>query len=168
MKVKFLLICAAVLGMTACGASGDKAGNAAADTAAEQQVQGASKEATGKATSFDNFTRDSAGIICMDADDVMAPDNTYEKVTVVDFSATWCAPCKRFAPVFEEVASEIDGADFVSVDIDKSPETATAFGVNSVPTVIILDTKGRELRRFVGIADIMPAETFRNIVKSSL
>ena len=64
---------------------------------------------------------------------------TADLPVVIDFNATWCGPCKRFAPTFE-AASETykDKAQFVSVDIDKNPELAAQFGVESIPTIIVV------------------------------
>ncbi|WP_289287224.1 thioredoxin domain-containing protein [uncultured Duncaniella sp.] len=63
--------------------------------------------------------------------------------TVIDFSATWCGPCRRFAPIFEETAKEYKGkAIFMSVDVDNSPETARQFEVSAIPQVSILMPDG--------------------------
>ena len=69
-------------------------------------------------------------------------------VVVVDFFATWCAPCKMLAPVLEEVASEMAEVKVLKIDVDESPETATKYGVQSIPTIKIfkdgaeVETKG--------------------------
>lgn len=168
MNVKTILICAAVCALTACGskASGTDGDNGADSVA--QSEQGLQMGGSVKTVSLKSFPRESSGVIDLNADDVLVPNCRLDKVTVIDFNATWCMPCKKFAPVFDQVASEISDADFVSVDIDKAPKTASAFGVQSVPTVVILDENGKELRRYVGIADIMPAEEFNRIVKDCL
>ncbi len=60
-----------------------------------------------------------------------------DKPVLVDFFATWCGPCKRVAPVVDEIASEIAGKAYVyKVDIDQSPDIAAQYRVNSVPTLI--------------------------------
>jgi thioredoxin 1 len=57
---------------------------------------------------------------------------------LVDFSATWCGPCKKLEPVVHEIASEYDGRlKVVKVDVDHAPATAAKFGVLSVPTVLL-------------------------------
>jgi len=56
---------------------------------------------------------------------------------VVDFSATWCGPCKQLNPIVEELAAEYEGkAKVGKVDIDASQDTAAKFGIMSVPTVL--------------------------------
>lgn len=62
---------------------------------------------------------------------------------VVDFSATWCGPCQRFAPIFEAAAKEYKGkAIFISVDVDNSPAAARQFEVSAIPQVSILMPDG--------------------------
>lgn len=59
---------------------------------------------------------------------------------LVDFFATWCGPCKRVAPVVDEIASEMAGkVAVVKIDIDASPEIASKYGVMSVPTFILFE-----------------------------
>lgn len=57
---------------------------------------------------------------------------------VVDFWAVWCAPCRRLAPIFSEVATAMsDRARFVSVDVDAEPDLAERYAIVSIPTVTI-------------------------------
>ena len=64
---------------------------------------------------------------------------TKSAVAVVDFSATWCGPCKMLAPVLETVSEKLAGqADFYNVDVDEAPQLAMAYRVNSVPCVVLL------------------------------
>jgi thioredoxin 1 len=56
---------------------------------------------------------------------------------IVDFWAEWCGPCKMLTPIFTELASEYQGkVKFVKVNIDNSPKTASAYSVNSIPTML--------------------------------
>jgi thioredoxin 1 len=74
-----------------------------------------------------------------------ADDNTFDKQVIqaagavlVDFSATWCGPCKKLEPVVHEIAGDYDGRlKVVKVDVDKAPGTAAKFAVMSVPTLIL-------------------------------
>ncbi len=62
-----------------------------------------------------------------------------DAVAVVDFSATWCGPCRMLAPVLEEISDELAGkANFYNVDVDDDGALAAGFGISSVPTVLIL------------------------------
>jgi thioredoxin 1 len=69
---------------------------------------------------------------------------------LVDFHATWCGPCKVLAPVVEEIARDRQGTlKVVKVDIDVARKTASAHGIQSVPTLVLFKD-GKELRRRVG------------------
>lgn len=58
---------------------------------------------------------------------------------LVDFSATWCGPCKQLKPIVEELAGEFDGKIKVAhVDVDQARNHAMKFGVMSVPTVLYM------------------------------
>ena len=60
-------------------------------------------------------------------------------VAVVDFSATWCGPCRMLAPVLEEVSEKLAGkVDFYNVDVDEAPQLAGAYRVSSVPCLILM------------------------------
>ncbi len=72
---------------------------------------------------------------------------------LVDFSATWCGPCKVLAPIVEKLADESVGKFKVGkIDIDESPATTTKFGVRGVPTVIVFK-KGEKSGQHVGVTN---------------
>ncbi len=79
------------------------------------------------------------------------------KLLVIDFMASWCAPCKRMeAETFQDprVAPLLqESAVLLKVDTDEYPEIAKRFGVNSLPDVRILDASGTELRRLMNFQD---------------
>lgn len=77
-----------------------------------------------------------------------------DKLTVVDFFATWCGPCKMLAPVLVELAENMgDSINVVKVDIDQYNELASEFRVQSVPTIVYIKN-GAEIARTVGYMDI--------------
>jgi len=65
------------------------------------------------------------------------------KLVVVDFYATWCAPCQRISPVFEQLASKYSKAVFLKVDVDKCSETAAGHGVTALPTFLFFRNKAK-------------------------
>ena len=69
---------------------------------------------------------------------------------VIDFHATWCGPCKVLSPILEELNDEIDGVEFVKLDVDQHPQIAGQNQVMGVPTVVILKD-GEVKERFVGV-----------------
>ncbi len=76
-----------------------------------------------------------------------------DKLTLVDFSADWCGPCKMLHPVLDKLTTELnDKVNFITVDIDKDPATANQFGIRGVPTMIIFHG-GKEVDRMVGFRD---------------
>lgn len=74
-----------------------------------------------------------------------------EVPVLVDFFADWCPPCKAIAPTIEALAGEYAGRVKVGkVDTEANPETATCYGVRSIPTLVVFE-RGKEVKRFVGL-----------------
>ncbi len=70
---------------------------------------------------------------------------------LVDFSAPWCAPCKRLEPLLEQLSREWEKKmSFVKVNVDESPDLAMKYQVMSVPTVIMF-SGGKETTRLIGL-----------------
>jgi thioredoxin len=73
-----------------------------------------------------------------------------------DMWAPWCGPCRSVAPIIEELAAQMAGRVRVGkLNIDENPATAARFGVQSIPTLLVLD-KGREIDRIVGAQPKVP------------
>ncbi|MCH5226192.1 MAG: thioredoxin family protein [Muribaculaceae bacterium] len=73
------------------------------------------------------------------------------KPMIVDFSATWCPPCKALKPIFEKLAEDFRGRiTFVTIDVDEQPELAQAYGVSNIPALIFLNKDGQVQNTIVG------------------
>ncbi|MGO9112945.1 MAG: thioredoxin [Thermoguttaceae bacterium] len=70
---------------------------------------------------------------------------------LVDFYADWCGPCRSLGPVLEELASETPGARIVKVNVDDSPNLATEYGVDSIPSLRVFKS-GSVTEQLVGLA----------------
>jgi len=69
---------------------------------------------------------------------------------LVDFWAAWCAPCRMVAPLVDEIAGErAEQLKVAKVDVDKSPQIATRFGIMSIPTLILFKD-GQPVEQMVG------------------
>ena len=87
---------------------------------------------------------------------ILTRDNFRQEVleaslpVVVDFYATWCAPCRMLAPILATAAQELDGqVGFGIIDIDDQPELAEAYHVKSIPTVKVFKN-GKEISSHTG------------------
>lgn len=81
------------------------------------------------------------------ADTALADDT----VSVVDFWAEWCGPCRMIAPIIEELATEYDGRVMVGkLDVDSNPEVSMKFGIRSIPTLLIIKN-GEVVEKHVGV-----------------
>lgn len=72
-------------------------------------------------------------------------------VTLVDFSAPWCSPCRMQKPAIEALAEQHTGkVVFAEINVDENRQAAMAYGIMSIPTIIIF-RDGKEIKRFVGL-----------------
>ena len=84
-----------------------------------------------------------------------------DQPVIVDFYADWCGPCKRLAPIFEELSSEVDGVSFFKVDVEEESELAAEYGVQSIPTLVLFKG-GEAVDRVMGL---MPKDELKKVVE---
>ena len=74
-----------------------------------------------------------------------------DKISIIDFWAEWCGPCRSFGPILEEIASELpDDVAVGKVDVDKNPDLAAKFQIRSIPAIFILKN-GQIVKSFIGV-----------------
>lgn len=100
--------------------------------------------------------------------DMGADGLTYlgSKPAIIDFTATWCGPCRRMAPVLESIAKEYDGKIVIyKIDVDKEKDLARAFNISSIPALLYIPAKSGEPVMKVGLKD---ADRIRSEIREVL
>lgn len=132
-RLQLIITIATVTAMMACAQKGNQQPAATTTSAAPAEKVTTTNVADGKVNkiSQDEFAR------------LVADYNANEwkfnakRPAIVEFNATWCGPCRRLAPILEELAAEYSGRiDFYAVDVDENPELAQAFGIQSIPMML--------------------------------
>ena len=90
---------------------------------------------------------------------------TYEGPVVVDYTASWCGPCRVISPLIDQLAEEYEGrAKVVKIDLDQNKANAKKYGIRSIPAVLIFK-KGEVVENLVGKS---PYETYSQSVDKHL
>ncbi len=86
-------------------------------------------------------------------------------LSVVDFWAEWCGPCRMVGPIIEELSKDYEGkANIGKVNVDENPDIAAQFGIRSIPTILFIKN-GEVVDRLVGAA---PKGTFQQKIDNLL
>lgn len=92
-------------------------------------------------------------------------ENVAQGVSLLDFWAPWCGPCKMQLPIVEELSEELKGqATIAKVNVDEEPELASQFGVMSIPTLILFKD-GQPVDKLVGLQS---KDSLRNKIQSHM
>ena len=100
-------------------------------------------------------------ILQKDFDDIIMNN---EGVTLVDFWAKWCGPCKMLAPVLEIIEKELEQVKFVKVDVDENEELADKYQISTIPTLLIFKD-GKVVDTLVGF---MPKDILKTKISKNL
>ena len=157
-KLLLILAAAASISLASCGSKAPADTDATADTAATEITVAPQAEA-------EEATLNSAAVVELKAGETVHPDS---QPVVVDFNATWCGPCKRFAPAFHEVAALYAAkATFMSCDVDKCEAFSKENNVQTIPCIMIFypESTGRTPVRHEGY---MSADEFKTFLDKNL
>lgn len=75
-----------------------------------------------------------------------------DKLTVLDFWATWCGPCMMLAPIMEELDRELENVKFCKCNVDEQMELAMQFKIESIPTLLLIKN-GKVVNKLVGFRE---------------
>ena len=90
---------------------------------------------------------------------------TESNIAVIDFSATWCGPCKMLAPVLAEVSEEYAGkVNFFNVDVDENPDLARQYKIMNIPALVVVKN-GEKVDMQVGF---VPKESLVEFIEKQL
>jgi thioredoxin 1 len=79
-------------------------------------------------------------------------------ITVKDFHADWCGPCKKQDPIIDDLEEQHPDIEFEKIDVDESPDVAQEYGVRSVPTIVV-EKDGEVVEKFIGLTQANEIES---------
>lgn len=160
MKKTFLAIACAMLAsgaITLSSCAGNKTETETPETEVAEEV--AVEEVT--EVDADKLTADQKNAL---TESKLVTDADFSKTIFIDFNATWCGPCRQFAPFFEAAAEKYGNeAKFIAVDIDEYTNVANAFGIQSIPTMVAVQPDGT-LATYNGTQELVGEGVFEAIV----
>ena len=83
-----------------------------------------------------------------------------DKPVLLDFWASWCAPCRMVVPIIEEIANEREDIKVGKINVDEQPELTSKFGITSIPTLVVMKN-GKIVQRVSGAR---PKETILTMI----
>ena len=84
------------------------------------------------------------------SEDITPEKLSQNRLTLVDFWATWCGPCRMMAPIVESLAEQLPDVVFAKVDVDENPDVAMGLGISSIHTLILFKD-GQIAERVIGV-----------------
>ncbi len=149
-KFRTLMCLAFASAMMACNAGNT---SSQAETASASETEQSADKA-GKTVESDILTPKS--------DTQIRPGMKVLRPTVIDFNATWCGPCRLFTPAFDAAAKKYSSkVDFYSIDTDKYPQTANAFSIQAIPTIVFMMPDGT-VETHTGLNDFLTTLSNQN------
>ena len=97
------------------------------------------------------------------SEDMKFENLSKDHLTLVDFWASWCGPCRMIAPIVEALAEETEGVTFAKVNVDEEPDVAMGLGIQAIPTLYLF-RDGKAVDKAVGVQtkDALKAMIDRN------
>ena len=89
-------------------------------------------------------------------------EETSSGLTLVDFWAPWCGPCRMLGPIIEEIAEEVD-IKVGKLNVDENPQISATFGIMSIPTVILLKD-GKLVETLIGVR---PKDDYLEVIENN-